>query len=169
MSAWKSMTVRFYTHSTKKHTEGVALIDSGATKNFMSLDYAWWLRLPVKCLEKLRQLFNINGTENKAEALQFYTDVSLQTGTQCTNDHFFLSDLDSNKAIFSYPWFASTQPKINWAREWIDSSQLSIILQSPDTQKAQFMSWDKRTVIKCTVGRIIVNWVEIWPTAWEAV
>jgi hypothetical protein len=40
MSARKSMTVRFYTHSAKKRAEGIALIDSGATENFMNLNYA---------------------------------------------------------------------------------------------------------------------------------
>ena len=109
------MTVRFYTHSAKKRTEGIALIDSGATENFMSLNYAQWLSLPIKCLEKSRQLFNVDGMENRAGNLQFYTDVSLQTGTQCTSHHFFPSDLGEVKAILGYPWFAATQPKINWA------------------------------------------------------
>jgi hypothetical protein len=40
MSARKSITVRFYTHSAKKRAEGIALIDSGATENFMNLNYA---------------------------------------------------------------------------------------------------------------------------------
>jgi hypothetical protein len=40
MSARKSMTVRFYTHSAKKRAEGIALINSGTTENFMNLNYA---------------------------------------------------------------------------------------------------------------------------------
>ncbi len=40
MSAWKSMTVRFYTHSTKKRAKGTALVDSGVTENFLNLGYA---------------------------------------------------------------------------------------------------------------------------------
>ena len=48
------MTVRFYTHTAKKRAEGIALIDSGATENFMNLDYAQWLGLPIKHLEKIR-------------------------------------------------------------------------------------------------------------------
>jgi hypothetical protein len=113
MSACKSMTVRFYMHSAKKRVEGVALIDSGATENFMNLSYTRWLGLPIKQLEKPRWLFNVDGTKNKAGKLQFYTDVSLQTGTKCTNHQFFLSDLGEVKAIFGYPWFADTQPKID--------------------------------------------------------
>jgi hypothetical protein len=44
------MTVRFYTHSIAKRAEGVALVDSRATENFMNLQYAKWLRLLVKKL-----------------------------------------------------------------------------------------------------------------------
>ena len=122
------MAVRFYMHSTKKRAEGTALLDSGATENFMNLGYARWLGLPIKRLEKPRKLFNVDSTLNRAGELQFYTDVSIQTGTQHTNHRFFLSDLGDSKAIFGYPWFASVQPNIDWARGWIDSSQLPIIL-----------------------------------------
>jgi len=76
------MTVRFYMHSAKKHAEGVTLVDSGTTENFINLEYARWLGLLIKHLEMPRKLFNVDGTINKAGALQFYTDVSLQTGTQ---------------------------------------------------------------------------------------
>jgi hypothetical protein len=37
--AQKSMTVHFYTHSIAKRAKGVALVDSGATENFMNLQY----------------------------------------------------------------------------------------------------------------------------------
>jgi hypothetical protein len=169
MSARKSMTVRFYTHSTKKRAEGTALIDSSATENFMNLDYARWLGLPIKHLEKTRQLFNVDSTENKAGKLQFYTDVSLQTGTKRTNHRFFLSDLGEVKAIFGYPWFANTQPRIDWSKGWIDSSQLPIILRSPDAQKAQFIAKGGRTAIKRTTKGTTIRRVQIQLTTKEAV
>jgi len=81
MSAQKSMIVRFYMHSTKKCAEGTTLVDSSTTENFMNLEYTQWLGLPIKHLEKPRKLFNVDGTINKAGALQFYMDVSLQTRT----------------------------------------------------------------------------------------
>ena len=123
-------------------------MDSSTTKNFMNLGYTRWLGLPIKCLEKPRKLFNVDGTLNKAGELQFYTDVSIQTGTQWTNHRFFLSDLGESKAIFGYLWFASAQPNIDWARGWIDSSQLPIILRSPDARKAQFVAKNGQTAIK---------------------
>ena len=42
------MTVRVFIHSTAKRAETISLLDSGATKNFLNLEYAKWLRLPIK-------------------------------------------------------------------------------------------------------------------------
>jgi len=85
ISARKSMTVRFYTHSIAKRAEGVALVDSGATENFMNLTYAKWLKLPIKNLEKPRKLFNVDSSLNKSGDLKHYTDLEVQTGTGRTN------------------------------------------------------------------------------------
>jgi len=130
------MTVQIYTHSIAKRAEAIALVDSGATENFMNLSYAKWLKLPILNLDKPRQLFNVDGTKNKAGMLKHYTDLEVQTGTTRSQLCFFLSDLGEHKAILGYSWFAAIQPKINWKRGWIDSSQLPIILQAPNAKKA---------------------------------
>jgi len=108
------MTIRFYVHSKSKRAEALALIDSGATENFMNLQYAKYLQLPIKRLPEPRRLFNVDGTTNKSGNLEFYTDLEVRTGTKRTNLRFFLSDLGDNKAILGYPWFAAVQPKIDW-------------------------------------------------------
>jgi len=46
------MTLRFYIHSKSKRAEALALIDSGATENFMNLGYVEYLQLPIKRLEE---------------------------------------------------------------------------------------------------------------------
>ncbi len=46
------MTLRVYLHSKSKRAETLALLDSGATENFMSLDYAKHLHLPIKALKE---------------------------------------------------------------------------------------------------------------------
>jgi len=136
MSSRKSMNLQFYIHSKLKRAKALALIDSGATENFMNLGYAKYLQLPIKRLEEPRSLFNVNGTTNKSRMLQYYTDLQVQTSNQRTNLRFFLTDLGKNKAILGYPWFAAVQPHIDWKNGWVDHSQLPIILQSPDATKA---------------------------------
>jgi hypothetical protein len=133
------MTIRFFVHSIAKRAEAIALVDSGATENFMNLTYAKWLRLPIKKMDQPRKLFNVDGIENKSGELQYYTDLQVQTGTSTTSLRFFLSDLGEHKAILGYPWFAATQPKIDWKKGWIDHTQLPIILRANNTKKAIFV------------------------------
>jgi hypothetical protein len=133
------MTVQCYIHSIAKRAEITALVDSGATENFMNLTYAKWLRLPIKKLPNPRKLFNVDGTENKAGELLFYTDLQVRSGGQNTTLRFFLSDLGEHKAILGYSWFAAVQPQIDWKKGWIDHTQLPIILCAPNAQRAQFV------------------------------
>jgi len=128
MSSRKSMNLQFYIHLKLKRAEALALIDSGATENFMNLEYTKYLQLPIKRLEEPQSLFNVDGTTNKSRTLQYYTDLQVQTGSQRTNLRFFLTDLGENKAILGYPWFAAAQPHIDWKNGWVDHSQLPIIL-----------------------------------------
>ncbi len=133
------MTVRVFIHSNSKRAETISLLDSGATENFLNLDYAKWLKLPIKRLLFPRKLFNVNGTENTAGQLQFYTDLAIRTGSISTNMRFFLTQLGEHKAILGYPWFTAVQPKIDWKRGWIDHTQLPIVFKAADAAKARFI------------------------------
>src|SRR5712671_1700273 len=138
MSNRKSMNLRAYVHATHRRTETPALLDSGATENFMNLTYAKWLKLPFKHLPYERPLLNVDGTTNKTGSLKFYVDLQVQTGTKRTSMHFFLTDLGHHRVILGYPWFAANQPKIDWARGWIDTTQLPLILRDAKAKKPQF-------------------------------
>jgi len=133
------MTVHFFIHSLAKRAEAIALVDSGATENFMNLQYMKWLKLPIKWLPVPRKLFNIDGTKNKTGELQWYTNLKVQMGTNHTTISFFLSNLGEHKAILGYSWFTAVQPKINWKQGWIDSSYLPVIFWADNAKKAQFV------------------------------
>ena len=158
----KLMTLCFFIHSKSKRAEAVALIDSGATKNFMNLEDAKYLQLPIKCLEESRNLFNVNGTTNKSGTLQYYTDLQVQTSSQWTDLRFFLTDLGENKAILGYPWFAAVQPCIDWKRGWVNHSQLLIIFWAPKQQRHNFYH-DKSTALK-TANKINTSSKGSWST-----
>jgi hypothetical protein len=114
-------------HTKLKRAKALALVDSGATENFINLNYARYLRLPIQQLAQPRKLYNVDGTSNQSSDLLYYMDLSVQMGDKWVNLRFFLSNLGENKAILRYPWFTAMQPKINWRRGWIDHSQLPII------------------------------------------
>jgi hypothetical protein len=62
----------------------------------------------------------------------------MRTGSRNMNLRYFLTDLGDHKVILGYLWFATAQPKINWARGWINHSQLPIVLRARDAARAQF-------------------------------
>jgi hypothetical protein len=109
------MMLHVYMHSRLKRAETITLLDLGATENFMSLDYAKYLRLPIKNLKEPRKLFNVNGTPNHTGDLKYYTDLTTRTGHSTRTLRYFLTDLGDNKVILGYPWFVAAQPKIDWA------------------------------------------------------
>jgi hypothetical protein len=77
--------------------------------------------------------------ENKSGKLKYYTNLNVRMGQNTTTLRFFLSDLREQKVILGYPWFAATQPRIDWKKGWIDHSQLPIVLRAPNAQKATFV------------------------------
>jgi hypothetical protein len=130
------MTVHFFIYTKSKRAEALALVDSGATENFMNLNYTCYLCLPIQRLTQPRKFYNVDGTSNQSGDLLYYSDLLVQTGDKQIALQFFLSNLGKNKAILGYPWFAAMQPKINWKRGWIDHSQLPIIFRTEDAAKA---------------------------------
>jgi hypothetical protein len=76
------MTIRTFLHSRLKRADAIALLDSGATENFMNLEYAKYLHLPIQRLKEPRKLFNIDGTLNQSGELQFFTDLQVQTSSK---------------------------------------------------------------------------------------
>ena len=70
------MMLRVFIHSRSKRAEAPALLDSGATENFISQEYAKYLHLPIKKLPKARKLFNVDGTPNRAGDLHHYVNLS---------------------------------------------------------------------------------------------
>jgi len=134
------MTIRTYIHSSQKRVESSALLDCGATENFMSIDYTKWLRLPIKRLAAPRPLFNVDGTTNRKGDLLFYSDLKMKTGPIVKIMRFFLTDLGHHRIILGYPWFAANQPRINWAKGWIDASHLPVIISPPNLLRIRFPS-----------------------------
>jgi hypothetical protein len=76
------MTIHTFLHSRLKRAKAIALLDSGAIENFINLEYAKYLHLPIQCLKEPRRLLNVDGSPNRNGELLFFTDLQVQTGTQ---------------------------------------------------------------------------------------
>ena len=76
------MMLRVFIHSRLKRAKTIALLDSGATENFINISYTQKLKLPIRRLTQERRLFNVNGTLNKAGTLKYHTNIVTRIGTK---------------------------------------------------------------------------------------
>ena len=79
------MMLHIFVQLRLKRAKAITLLDSGATENFLSINYAKKLGLPIRRLTYERRLFNVDGTPNKAGTLKYYVDMSMRTGSKRTH------------------------------------------------------------------------------------
>src|SRR5712671_6626319 len=91
--------------------------------------------------------------------------MSTRTETRTVKLQYFLTDLGNHKVILGYPWFTTAQPKIDWARGWIDHSQLPIVLRAADVAMAQFSARTTRLppmrIKKGKVAPLSEGWIPL--------
>ena len=109
------MTLKVFLHSRDQRAETSALLDSGATENFIHPSYTRRKKLSVKVLLHPRKIVNVDGTPNTAREIKYYTDLEMSQGSKRVNLRFFLTDIGERDIILGYPWFAAIQPNIDWA------------------------------------------------------
>ena len=119
-------TLVTFTSKTMR-AEEKALIDSGATENF--IDYRTVARWKIgrKPLEVSHTVYNIDGTPNKAGAVTAYCLLRVIVGQQDADgkgkdakkkdavSRFYITNLGEDRLILGYPWLQHFNPRIDWS------------------------------------------------------
>ena len=93
-----------------------ALLDSGATHNFLDKRMVDQLKIGTKKLEMPRMVRNVDGTDNKEGTLTRYTNLEITFNGQTNIQQFYITNLGEDRAIFGFPWMQTFKPKINWRK-----------------------------------------------------
>ena len=147
------MSLQAFIHTSSKRVETPALLDSGATENFINTNYAQYLHLPIKKLITPRKVYNVDKTPNWKGDIVAYTDLEVHIREKKTNMRFFITNLETQRMILGYLWFAAMQLRIDWAKGWLDYDQLPIVIKMSDAHKAVFV---RRNKLKTKKKRIIL-------------
>jgi hypothetical protein len=107
-----------------------ALVDSGATNNFMHLLFTKRMRLGLQELPTLKKIFNIDNTTNKSGMITHYLDLDVCTNRIHKEMRFLITDIGQEDVLLGYPWLATFEPKFNWRSAIIDKQILPIIILS---------------------------------------
>jgi hypothetical protein len=94
--------------------EEVALIDSGATENFIDQETVKKLKLGSKKLSEPIRLRNIDGTYNQSGSVTHFIDLLVNRGGRKITQQFYVTNLGSDRIILGYLWLRAFNPDIDW-------------------------------------------------------
>jgi hypothetical protein len=111
-----------------------ALVDSGATDNFMHPAFAKRMGLGLQTLPTPKKIFNIDNTTNKSGMITHFLDLNVRINGTNKEMHFLVTDIRHEEILLGYPWLATFEPKFNWRSAIIDERILPIIISSINPQ-----------------------------------
>ena len=110
-----SMTIPISVHSWHKKTDIQALLDSGATHNFIDKRTIQKLALGTRPLPQPRTLHNVDGTNNREGSVTHFCNLWVQRGKMTKKLGFFVTNLGHDRLILGHPWFQTFNPTIDWS------------------------------------------------------
>ena len=100
--------------SVSKTAEETALIDSGATENFIDIEVWKALNIGRFRLERTIPVHNVDGSINKNGNIDSYVWLKVRLGKQEKNMKFYLTSIGKERFILGYPFLGAFNPTINW-------------------------------------------------------
>jgi len=98
----------------QNQAEQIALIDSGATDNFIDYRTTVQLRPGTQRLPQPRKVINVDGTENRGGQITHCVHLYIQYRNKQKRAKFFITNLEKAQLILGYPWLEEFNPEINW-------------------------------------------------------
>ena len=107
---YKSLRIPTLLQSSYSKAERQALVDSGATDNFVSEKLLKRMKIGMAKLKKERTIWNVDGTHNKSGAIKHYVDLQVRCGDRSKEMRFLVTDIGEDELVLGYPWLAAFQP-----------------------------------------------------------
>jgi hypothetical protein len=130
ITCYRSMRVPVLIRTSYFMADKKALIDSGATDNFMHPAFARRMGLGLQTLQTPKKIFNIDNTTNKSGMITHYLDLDVCTNKIHKQMRFLVTDIRNKEVLLGYPWLATFEPRFNWRSAVIDKQNLPIIISS---------------------------------------
>ena len=111
------LPVTLWVYGKKVQTE--ALVDSGATTNFIDKKFVLKNHLVTNKLANPYNVINADGTPNVAGLIRQYVRAYVEIGSHKSTHFFFVTDLGDKNMLLGYSYLFKHNPQIDWqAGEW---------------------------------------------------
>jgi hypothetical protein len=134
-----------------------ALVDSGATDNFIHPNFVKRMGLGQRELDKPKNIYNIDNTTNKSGQITHYLSLAVTTAGKTQEMRFLITDIGREDVLLGYPWLSTYEPRFSWRHGTIDESNLPIVLCTinPNDRKdvvLRYLSTDEQADIVAEFG-----------------
>ncbi len=110
----RAVTIQVNMHTRNLKANIDALLDSGATDNFISPTEINRFKIKTYPLSKPKIIHNVDGSKNSIGSITSTCNLEIQHGNLKKTHCFFIIDLGSDCMLLGYPFLAAYNPKINW-------------------------------------------------------
>ena len=112
----KSLVIKVGVQSTdtKEVKSSPALVDCGATGQFMDRSYVEHNRLTTRKLIHPIPIYNVDGTPNEAGSITEIVDAILQFNDYFERTSFAVTSLGKQDIILGFTWLQEHNLEINW-------------------------------------------------------
>ena len=125
-SKLNSMTIKVSVYMWHKKTYMEALLDSGATHNFIDQRTVKTLGLGTRSLPQPLRVNNVDGTENRSGGITEYCNLWLKQGSVTVKQGFYVANLGRDRVILGHPWFKAFNPVIDWTSNQLQGENVEI-------------------------------------------
>src|SRR5580693_3830841 len=149
---FRSMRIPVSIRASYNMADIKALVDSGATDNFIHPNFVKRMGLGQRELDKPKNIYNIDNTTNRSGQITHYLSLAVTTAGKMQEMRFLITDIGRKDVLLGYPWLSTYEPRFSWRHGTIDESNLPIILRTikPNDRRdvvAQYLSIDERADI----------------------
>jgi hypothetical protein len=135
ITRYRSMRVPVSIRTSYFMADKKALVDLGATDNFMHPAFAKRMGLGLQKLPTPKKIFNIDNTSNKSGMITHFLDLNVQTNGINKEMRFLVTDIGHEEILLGYPWLATFEPRFQWRSAVIDERVLPILISSINPRK----------------------------------
>jgi len=126
ISRLNHIQINFVLSHYRGQAEETALLDTGATENFIDYKTVARLRLGTQKLTIPRPVFNVDGTNNRHGTITHVCDLMVKQGNRKERQRFYVSNLGRDRFILGYPWFRTFTPDIDWTNAQLRGPQIKM-------------------------------------------
>jgi hypothetical protein len=141
--------------SAKKTATEKALLDSGATENFINPRMAKKLGIGMVELTQPRTVYNVDGTENRGGQIKEFCILNILQGKKEAAQPFFITNLGEDWLILGYPWLKEFNPTIDWAQGIMKGPPIKL----GTTRKSWKLKWAQHK-IEARKASISQHWAQ---------